>query len=293
MKDILHIIYIPFVGVGIGTPFRNDEWLMYRIKIFQEYTLKSLMNQTEKGFVLWLSFTENELNTKPIESLGRILQKSGLRFVFTFDGLMYWDDKFGGNAWEQTKNFLRIIRRCWRNKTFNEFFTLMREWRKNEKKNNTLKEGLFNSLVMLWKFTDGEKWVYFTRLDSDDLLHKDVAKIIQSIPPRFRGAITMRNGYVYDKENDRLAEWNPLTNPPFHTILFPVDVFFEAQRHLEYYDGFKSHEDIPRIFHATSIGDGLYCVLVHSREHQISTIWGHKFRGAIINNKEILRDFWI
>ena len=292
----LHLIYIPFTDVGIGTQFRNDEWLAYRIKIFKDYTLKSLVNQTNKDFILWLSFTEKENGNPLLIELSKTLNDKKIKHIFnifTFDGLMYHDDKFGGNIFEKAKNFLRIMRRCNRNKRWNEFVPLVKEWRKNEKKNETLKDRLNLSLNIL--YTSGIErtdWVYLTRLDSDDMLNRDFVKIIHTVIPKI-GAVCLKNGYCYNKDTDELAHWQPATNPPFHTIMFPADIFFNAERHLNYYGNFKSHEDIPRIFPPVYLKDGLYCVLVHSRENQISTIWNHKFRGGIIeeNKKEILNGF--
>ena len=292
-NKILHIVYIPFVGVGVGTSFRNNEWLAYRIKIFKDFTLKSLVNQAEKDFIIWLSFIPENKNTFLIKILEEILKERGLKYVITYNDLCYWDDKFGGNIFEKTKNFLRIIRRCNRNKRWNEFMPLAKEWRKNEKKNETLLGRLKKSLYRLYTCgIERTDWIYLTRLDSDDMLHKDFVAEIHKVNPKI-GAICLKHGYCYNKNTDYLAEWKPSTNPPFHTIMFPADIFFNAERHLNYYGDFKSHEDIPRLFPPVYLKDGLYCVLVHSRENQISTIWNHKFRGGIIDNKEILKEFGI
>jgi len=55
-KDILHLIYIPVTGVGVGNGvtqgYRGDEWFAYRIQLFANWTLPSLLNQTNKNFCI-------------------------------------------------------------------------------------------------------------------------------------------------------------------------------------------------------------------------------------------------
>ena len=58
-KKFIHFVYCPFTGVGIKG-YSGDEWFKYRIKLFRDYTLKSLQNQTDKDFVIWLSFRPEE-----------------------------------------------------------------------------------------------------------------------------------------------------------------------------------------------------------------------------------------
>lgn len=296
MNNILHIIYIPFTDVGINDPFQGKEWLVRRIRVFKEYTLKSLLNQTNKDFVLWMSFTPKEKENPLVTELREYIDSKGIKVIFTYNGLMYWDDKFGGNIFQKGKNFLRIFRRCYRNKKFDRLIPLIHEWRNNEKKNETLLirlEESLKELIFTEKYISAD-YVYLTRLDSDDMLHKEAVRAIQAY--NSSGAITLKSGYVYNKATDDLAEWNPLTNPPFHTIIFPVEVFFNAEKYLRHYQDFKSHEDIPRIFPHIQLQKRLFCVLIHSRENQISTIWNHKFRGPMIPGdkaEQIKKEFGI
>ena len=87
-----HIIYIPFTGVG-KHQYKGDDWFRDRIEIFKNYTLKSLLNQTNQNFILMVSFRqEDQLN--PILSNFEGIEKVGFTEPWwTFTGLLYHDDK--------------------------------------------------------------------------------------------------------------------------------------------------------------------------------------------------------
>lgn len=255
-----HLIYIPFTGVGTNMTF-SEEWLKDRIEIFKNYTLKSLLNQTNLNYYIWLSFRPEEKNNPLIKEL------KDLGLIITFDGLMYFDDK-------------------------------------NEKANESLKERLQLSLN---SFSLGKSdFIYLTRIDSDDMFHKDAVQLIQNQEYKHEvykdnivpfKALTLQLGYVYNKDTNEVAEWNPLTNPPFHTIIFPREVFFDAQKHIDGYEGFKSHEDIARLPHKVlwrgdNRTDRLYMVLTHNPKMHISTTWEHPFKGKNLSN-QVLKDFGI
>lgn len=223
-----HFIYIPFVGVGIR-PFRGDGWFRARVEIFKKYTLNSLLNQSNRGFVLWLSFTP-EMRANPITlELEAYLREKKVMAFFTFDGLMYYDDKFNSGWKEKLLNLARIVRMAYQDQspqsvyTAQEFLKMLLTnrpplsfgWKQAltelfRGKNETLKERLTQSLGHLKAnlATDQFDWVYVSRIDSDDMFHQDFVKEVQSFPP-FPGALTCRKGYVYNSNTGQLAEWNP------------------------------------------------------------------------------------
>ncbi len=255
-----HFIYIPVVGVGINKRF-SDEWLSYRISIFRNFTLKSLLNQTNKNFIVWFGFTKAEETNPIVLNFCKFLATLPIETICSYSGLIYIDDR-------------------------------------NLESNTTLPERLSQALLPL-KAVDYEfgDYIYLTRIDSDDMFHKDVVELIQQQEPNVK-ALSLRLGYVYNKDTDQLADWNPLTQPPFHTIIFPKEVFFDAEKNLAWYENFTSHEDIARLSHRVlwrgeNRLDRLYMVLTHSPQNQISTTWQHPFRGKeIIENKaEILANF--
>ena len=92
--NFVHLIYIPFTGVGLYGGFRGQEWYKDRIEIFKQYTLKSLLNQTERNFVIWLSFRPQEETNPLTAELLNYLKSLDIQYVATFNGLMYIDDKY-------------------------------------------------------------------------------------------------------------------------------------------------------------------------------------------------------
>ena len=269
-----HIIYIPFTGVG-KHQYKGDDWFRDRIEIFKNYTLKSLLNQTNQDFVLWLSFRsedwENPICNKFVKELQDLLGEN--RVCTSYNGLIYWDDKrdktIEASKLRLTSSLIRLSLKWFCDITVrdNDVFT-----------------------------SNCVDWVYLTRIDSDDMFHKDVVQLIQDQEP-FEGALTLSLGTIYNKDTGEVAEWNPLTNPPFHTLMFKWETFFDPDKHLALYEGFKSHEDIAKLKHKVlwrgdNRQDRLYCVLTHNPAMHISTTWDHPFKGKPIN-KEVLKDYGI
>lgn len=279
MTSFAHIIYIPFSGVGVGLAETRPTWYRERIEVFKNYTLKSLQNQTNQNFILWLSFAPGYENHPLTAELANYMKDQGVQYFLTFDGLMYWDDKFTPGLWPKALNFARIVRG----------FLRGQGWRFNllEDRNVTLGSRLASSLSILAPYFRDVNWVYLTRIDSDDMFRNDVVETIQSVQP-FLGAIGMKDGYMYNVDTDEIAQYHPHTNPPFHTIIFPQPIFFDARMHLRYMGGFKSHEDIPKIFKTELLLDGMYCVLTHNPKNHISTGWNHPFRKHIYHRDDTL-----
>jgi len=172
--------------------------------------------------------------------------------IFTFNGQPYWDDR-----------------------VFNE----------------TLEERLKSTLKRLEKFAKKEKWISVTHLDSDDAFHKDVIKEIRKEVPGNRKALIRQKGYVYDVKEQRLADWF-CESPPFYTIIYPREVFFNPKKKLEYESFFKSHEDIIKVFNVKVMKERRYLVTIHSKNK--STIWNHPFKGKEYSEEEsrkILKGF--
>lgn len=267
-----HLIYIPWTGVGLHGGFRSQAWFKHRAEIFKNYTLKSLANQTNKDFLLWCSFRPEEENNPITKEIGEAITKAGLRYIFTFDGLMYHDDKFTSYALKnKVKNGLQML---WDGYKTKEWKPLSQVWRYTwENKNDTLLARLTRSLSQLKEsIGDSYEWVYLTRIDSDDMFHKDVVALLQAQAPAYRRGLTFKDGLMYNTITGQLAEWLPPTNPPFHTIIFPASTFLDAHAHKEYYRDFHSHEDTTRVFDCINLDDNKYCVTAHGKDH-ISTSW--------------------
>lgn len=271
MTKNLHIIATPLTGVGLHGGFRGNQWFKHRLNIFKNYTLKSLLNQSNRDFIHWFWLRPEEESNHLVHELADYLAKLNYPFLFTFQGLMYHDDKFTDyDLKTKARNFMMMVRDHLAQK---ESINLKSLWRHTwENKNKTLPDRLKKGVQVL-KETIGNnyEWVYLTRIDSDDMLHKEAINLIQSESPDANKALVFKQGYILNIETGQLAEWNPPTNPPFHTIIFPGSTFFDSQAHLEYYKDFKSHEDVTRVFHCHTLDIGQYMVSYHGKH--ISTAW--------------------
>lgn len=266
----LHLIYTPFTGVGLHGGFRGDAWFRHRIEIFKNYTIKSMLNQSNKNFIHWLSFRMEEQYNPLTQELFKYLKEINYPIIFTFDGLMYWDDKFTKYTLKLAlRNMMMMIWDCWIYKEWKNPFTIWKyTW---EDKNRTLLQRLTYVLSNFKKDFTGYDWVYMTRIDSDDMFHKDAIEMIQQQTPEMNKALIFDKGFIYNVQTGQLADWNPPTNPPFHTIIFHNWDFFDPVKHLAYYKDFHTHEDIQRIFNCDKLDDKKYLVSFHGKH--ISTGW--------------------
>lgn len=267
-----HIIAIPFTGVGVGGGFKSQRWFEHRAEVFRNHTLKSLANQNNKDFLLWLWFRHEEIGNPVTNEILDAVEAAGLRYIASHEGLLYHDDKFTRqNLKTKLRNFVKMF---WDGYHEKDLKPIREIWKYTwEEKNKTLPQRLERALSLLKRAVgDDYDWVYLTRLDSDDMLHCEAVDLIQSSAPGYRKALVMDRGYMYNTVTEQLAEWLPPTNPPFHTIIFPGSIFFNPRDHLAYYGEFKSHEDIPNVFEAETLDLYKYCVTAHGTDH-ISTAW--------------------
>lgn len=252
-KKFVHFICTVFTGRGIKQ-FGGNDWYADRIRVFKKYCLPSLFNQTNRDFIHWICFRPEEEKNPHTIALGKYLDNLGYNYVFTFNSQPFWDDK--------TSN-LGLI------------------------------EKMQKSIDVVKKYTEGKDYVYFTVIDSDDMFQKDVVELIQKEEYEYKKALTPIKGYILNDATGQLADWNHQSCPPYYTIMFPTEVFLNAEKQLAYYYPFVSHEDILKIFKCKRMPDNLYCCTVH--EGNISTHWKHHMRGEeyfLEEEKELLlRDF--
>jgi hypothetical protein len=228
-----------FTGRGKFDGFRGQQWYSHRAEIFKEYTVECLKNQTDKDFIWWLCFRPQEKENPVTNKIINTLDKSKLNYVITFDGQIMYDDRA-------------------------------------EENNKTLIERTKLSLKSIPIKTD---YIYEVHFDSDDMVHRKFVETIKDKPFKERGALFMRDGYVYDPAG-KMAKWyNPKAQQNY-VIMYPKDIYLDAEKRYEYQNGFKSHEDIPDKFNAEELPVGMYCSLIHGLN--ISTIWNHPFMGEEI-----------
>lgn len=278
-KDFLHILYTPWTGLGLRRGFRGDKWYEARIRLFKNYTIESLRNQSCKDFIHWCSFRPEEKNNPRTIELAEYLEKIGYPAIFTFDGLMWWDDKFPLRL--NTRVILSILRDFVDHR--GSPIKFIKDYLADNKKNETLQHRLQESLDYI-KDTLGlarKEWVYESVLATDDMYEQDAFKIIQEQKPEYRKALLYSKGYVLNHETGQIAQHNPTTCQPFYTVIYPWKRFWNAKKHLEYVGDFESHEDITRIFNTKKIDERRYMISCH--DQNISTRWYQtRFRSAML-----------
>jgi len=291
-----HIVLIPFTGIGLHGGYRGDEWFKKRIEIFKAYTLKSLGNQTNKDFIIWCTFRPQEMTNPYVAQIRQAIYDAGLTCVFTYNGPPFYDDKFGGSLSQRLLNAARIVRSCYRNKTWRDLIPSIKETLQD--KNASLESRLGKMLKALEPSVTGD--VLLTRIDSDDMFHMAVIGLIQERRTHPGGqyrAQRMTCGYIYNTDTGQLAEYEPTTNPPFYTISFSQKEFLDAAKHIAAYEGFRSHEDIINLAPCLVYQTHLYCVTTRDPKYHISTTFNHPFKGReitdILEKQEILRSFGI
>jgi hypothetical protein len=243
---------MPLTGLGLYGGYRGRRWLRNRIKIFKQFVLPSLKAQTNKNFVLWVSVRYEDINNPLIKELAAFLQTiQEFKTAFTYSGVCFWDDKY-----------------------------------EEEIARNRLVLSIRNSMGELLNYTGESDEVLMTIQPSDDCYYQEMVEEVQNIFKNNHDiqAVAYTKGYVMDYINLKIAEWNPITNPPFFTIKFPRETFIDARKHIEYTGPYKSHEFIGDFLKVLPIYDRNFLVGTHGEN--ISTIFNHPYTGIAFDNAE-------
>ncbi len=255
-KTFTHIIMTPFTGLGLSNGFRGNQWFIDRISIFKDYTLRSLQRQTNKNFIHWLSFREEEQESGLTKMLFEYLNTVGYPAIFTFGGIPIWDDKYPEDVAEKR-----------------------------------LMDSLSISLPELKDVVNGKEYVLETILASDDMLADTAIEKIQEQQLNFmeNTALVHRKGMIYDTAKDRLGVWNPVKGhlPPFYTVVYRAETFIDPKKHFNFMKEYRSHEDVDKMFRTVDLPDYQYCVTTHNRN--ISTGW--QWRRGLFGRKLIRHPF--
>ena len=232
-------------GLGLYGGHRGNRWLKNRIRIFKQFVLPSLLNQTSKNFVLWASFRYEDRDCPIIKKFKEDLDSIGdFKTVFTFNGVCFWDDKYSDEV-----AYTRLI------------------------------DSVHGSMGDLINVMGEAETILMTIQPSDDCyigtMVEDVQRIFHETDYQ---VVAYQKGYVMDYVDRKLAEWNPGTNPPFFTIKFPRKTFVDPYQHVQYTGPYKSHEYVGDELNLLPIYDRGYLVGTHGEN--ISTIFKHPFTGG-------------
>lgn len=257
MNKTAHLLYTPFTGLGLYGGYRGRRWLSNRIKIFKQFVLLSLSAQTDKDFILWVSWRLEDRNDKDVLDLKLYIEQLGIRNVFTYHGVAFWDDKY-----EDSEAYDRLI--------------------------NAI-HGSMGNLINSMGECDT---VLMTIQPSDDCYHFQMVEKTKRFflyNPNV-DVFGYQKGYVMDYTNGKVAEWNPTTTPPFYTIKFTKEVFIEPLKHIQFIGPYKSHEYLKEHMKTVYMDFRGFIVGVHGEN--ISTVFNHPFTGAEVS-RETVEDFGI
>lgn len=248
-------MYCPFTGLGLYGGFRGNRWLKNRIAVFKQFVVPSLLAQTSQNFTLWISWRPEEKYNPLVADLKEYLDQTGLKSVFTYSGVCFWDDKYS-----------------------------------DEIAHNRLIDALHGSISGLLDTIADAEVVLMTIQPSDDCYRRDTVEDLQNYFTwqKYFNAVGFSKGYMMNYRTKELCEYNPTTIPPFFTIRFPADVFKDPLKHTLYTGPYKSHEYIGDKLKFAEIDDRGFLVGTHGEN--ISTVFNHPFRGPAAD-PDVLKDF--
>ncbi len=255
--NVAFLCYTPFTGLGLYGGFRGNRWLRNRITIFKQFVIPSLLSQKDREFVHWISWRPEERSNPHVQELENWLhQIPNYKFVFTYGGLCFWDDKFD-----------------------------------DEEAHNRLFRSLQATLPVLMDKLGPVDEVQMLIQPSDDCYSRDsiaTMKEMFTVLPETQ-ALTYTHGYICNYYTKEVLEYNPKTNPPFFCIRFPRAEFFDPARHMHYTGPYKSHEyvgDKLKLSYLTGRG-----FLVGTHGENVSTHFNHPYGGSMVYEGEILDQF--
>lgn len=258
MGRIKHYMYVPFVGLGLYGGFRGERWFRNRLKIFKQFVVPSLMNQVNKDFTLWISFTFQQRGHKLVEELDAYLTAFKIKHVFTYHGVCFYDDKYP-----------------------------------KDEARGRLVENLHGSIGELLDDIGEVDYVYMTIQPSDDCYHRLAVQLIQETLDSDLEAVGFKHGYIMNYLDKEVSEYNPQTNPPFYTIKFKRDDFIDPLKHVNYtalkneVPGYEigvplpSHEWVKDCLNYKQLDFRGFLVGTHGEN--ISTYYNHPYKGLEVD----------
>lgn len=238
-----HFMYVPFTGLGLYGGFRGNRWLRNRIKIFKQFVVPSLLNQTDQDFTIWVSWRRQERGNKHVVELEDFLKRNfePSRVIFTYAGVCFWDDKY-----EPSEAHNRLI------------------------------DSLHQSIGELIDHVGDVDHVLMTIQPSDDCYDEQAVWEFKKILNNdLYWAAGFTKGYIMNYQTRELKEYNPKTNPPFFTIKFKKEVFIDPFRHMQHTGPYMSHEYVPNYLKYKNIDRRGFLVGTHGEN--ISTVFNHPY----------------
>lgn len=267
-----HLMYVPFTGLGKFNGFRGNRWLRNRITVFKYYVIPSLKTQTNKNFIVWVSWRPEEKRNPHVQELEKWMKTTGLQFVFTYNGVCFYDDKYPpAEAY------------------------------------NRLANAIHGSVGELYDHIGEADTILMTIQPSDDCYASWAVDFIQKeLKNNLAGGF--QKGYICNYGTKEVSNYDPKTNPPFYTIKFAREQFTDPLKHLQYTamkkdeDQYRagtplpSHEYPPNVFGDKYVRWNLRGFLVGCHGENISTYFDHPYKGIGYgedNGFEVLSQFGV
>lgn len=105
------------------------------------------------------------------------------------------------------------------------------------------------------------EYIYYTRIDSDDMFHKEVVNEIQSHEYSYRRVLLFQKGYCYECRENRLQHYF-MPAPPFSTIMYPTEIFLDPDKQFQYTQA-KSHDSLINTMCPVKLSENKIIVNVH------------------------------
>lgn len=132
-----------------------------------------------------------------------------------------------------------------------------------------IRKNLENDFKEKMRTLPDSKYIYSTRIDTDDVFRYDVVEEIQKYDYSDKRLLVYQKGYCYDVVNRRLQHYFA-KSPPFYTIMFPKEVFVDDTKRNEYV-GVKSHDQMFNSMKPLVLSENKYIVLIH--EKNLSSVY--------------------
>ena len=157
--------------------------------------------------------------------------------------------------------------------------------------NRSVENDFINKVKTLPDF----KYVFSTRIDSDDLFRKDAVEEIQKYNYSWRRALVFQKGYCYNCIDKKLQHYKVIS-PPNSTIMYPKEIFLDADKSREYMN-IHGHDQVFSQLDSIILSENKYMILVHKHNRRTIYIEGERAeelqRFVIPENEHenILKDF--
>ena len=154
-----------------------------------------------------------------------------------------------------------------------------------------------NNLMSKMKLLPDFKYVFATRIDSDDLFKKDVVEEIQTFNYSWRRALIFQKGYCYNCVDKKLQHYE-VHSPPNSTIMYPKDIFLDSTKTREYLD-IRGHDQVFSKLDSIVLSENKYMILIHQSNRRSIYIEGKqadelkRFQINLDEHEDILKEFSI